>query len=136
MLNGICHRIIFEEGKDCTPWQEYVRRGSPAGEETKAAEILSIIQNDIVEQCNSEWANNVVMVKKADGSPRCCIDFRRLNQITKPDPYPLARIDDALDTLGSVKVYSTIDCAAAFGYVQWQRKTRIRQRSSPDSLDS
>ena len=41
-----------------------------------------------------------MVVKKADGTPRFCVDFRRLNAISRRDAFPLARIDDVLDCVG------------------------------------
>ena len=54
------------------------------------------------------------MVRKKDGKPRMCIDFRKLNANTKFDAWPLARIDEALDMLGKAKVISTLDQKSAF----------------------
>jgi len=45
----------------------------------------------------SEWASNIVIVKKKDGSLRFCVDYRQLNERTVKDSYPLPRIDDCLD---------------------------------------
>lgn len=46
-------------------------------------------------------ATNVVLVRKQVGSLGWAIDFRRLNQITKGDSYPLPRTDYYLDALNS-----------------------------------
>lgn len=53
---------------------------------------------------------------KKDGTLRFCVDFRKLNQITKKDSYPLLRVDHSLDALGGAKYYSTLNLT--YGY--WQ----------------
>jgi len=47
----------------------------------------------------SPWASNVVLVKKEDGTLRFCIDYPRLNSVTKQDSYPLPLIDNWLNAL-------------------------------------
>ena len=58
----------------------------------------------------------MVLVPKKDGTHRFCIDYRKLNSISKKDVYPLPRIDDILDTLGGMKFFSSVDLAAGY----WQ----------------
>ena len=53
---------------------------------------------------------------KRDGSLRFCIDYRKLNAITKKDVYPLPRIDDILDILGKSRYFITLDLASGY----WQ----------------
>ncbi|GFT18374.1 retrovirus-related Pol polyprotein from transposon 412 [Trichonephila clavipes] len=69
----------------------------------KQKEVLKLIKdmkdNDVFEPSSSPWASPIVLVKKKDGSTRFCVDYRRLNDVTKKDSYPLPRIDDTLDTL-------------------------------------
>eukprot|EP00171_Calliarthron_tuberculosum_P001458 IDg1458t1 len=58
----------------------------------------------------------MVLAPKADGSLRLCIDYRRLNAVTKRNSYPLPRMDDCLDSLGNARVFTSLD--ANWGY--WQ----------------
>ena len=58
-----------------------------------------MLQNDIIQPSSSPWASPVVLVQKQDGGQRLCIDYRKLNSVTKKDTYPIPRIDDIQDTL-------------------------------------
>ena len=68
-----------------------------------------LLKNDIVEECNSEWSSNLVVVRKKDGTPRMCVDLRRVNIATRFDCFPLAKIDESLHALGGAKYMSTLD---------------------------
>ena len=51
---------------------------------------------------------------KKNGSVRMCVDYRKLNAITKPDKYPLPRIDTALDALEGAQYFSLLDLRSGF----------------------
>ncbi|XP_029171629.1 short-chain dehydrogenase/reductase family 16C member 6-like, partial [Nylanderia fulva] len=67
------------------------------GEVDKILEDMS--SRGVIEESNSPWVSPAVMVKKKDGSIRFCVDYRKLNEVTIKDSYPLPRIDDILDQL-------------------------------------
>ena len=64
----------------------------------------------------SPWASPIVLMAKKDGSNRFCVDYRKLNTITKLDVFPLPRIDDSLDLLSGTKYFSSLDLASGY----WQ----------------
>ena len=66
-------------------------------------EVESMNQMRVIEPSNSEFNAPVVLVKKKDGINRFCIDFRKLNAITKLDPEPMSNIEDLM-TLQSTKI--------------------------------
>ncbi|GFU74525.1 putative retrovirus-related pol polyprotein from transposon [Trichonephila clavipes] len=70
--------------------------------------------NDVIEPSSSPWASPIVWAKKKDGSPRFWVDYRRWNDVTKKDSYPLLRIDDTLDTLADNTWFSTLDLKSGF----------------------
>ncbi len=55
------------------------------------------------------WLSPIVVVPKKNGKLKICIDFRKLNAITKKDPYPLPFIDEVLNTLVGYEAYSFLD---------------------------
>ena len=70
----------------------------------------------------------VVLVRKKDNTLRFCVDYRRLNAVTRKDVFPIPRIDDLLDQLKGK--FSTLD--ARCGY--WHIKVKEESREKHDSV--
>ena len=60
----------------------------------------------------------IVLVQKKDGSTRFCVDYWRLNSVTKKDAFPLSRVHDSLDALGESELFSTHDLASGYWQVE------------------
>jgi predicted aspartyl protease len=89
--------------------------------------INEMLQQGVIRESHSPWSSPVVLVKKKDGTPRFCVDYRKLNAITSRDVYPLPRIDDTLYSLGSAKIFSTLDLTSSYWQIQ------LDDRSKPKS---
>ena len=80
--------------------------------------VNQMLSRNIIEAAQGPWSSPVVLVKKRDGSTRFCVDFQKVNQVTKKDAQPLPRIDDTLDALGAAKWFSTLDLASGYWQVE------------------
>jgi Reverse transcriptase (RNA-dependent DNA polymerase) len=79
-------------------------------------EIERMLKADVIEPATFEWAIPVVLITKKDGDPRFCVDYRRVNALTKTNSYTLPRIDECLDSLVDARIFTTLDCNSGY----WQ----------------
>jgi hypothetical protein len=79
-------------------------------------EVQKLLDANIIRPSRSPYASPVILVPKKDKSIRMCVDFRRLNQVTITEQWPLPRKDDILDGLLGSKGFSTLDLKS--GYYQ------------------
>ncbi len=83
----------------------------------------------VIEPAMSESASPVVLVPKTDGTPRFCVDYRKLNAKTIRDSYPIPRMDDCIDSLGGAKVFSTLDCNSGYWRIPIAEEDRDKTAS-------
>ena len=91
---GKTHLIIHDvDTGDAKPVAQSVRRQSPEEYEAMVKIVDNLYKCGIIKPSRSQWAANIRMAKKKNGSWRMCIDYRDLNKQTViTDPYPLPRI--------------------------------------------
>ena len=69
-------------------------------------QLQELVDKGFIRPSMSPWGAPVLFVKKKDGTMRLCIDYRKLNQVTVKNKYPLPRIDDLFDQLRGASVFS------------------------------
>ena len=86
--------------------------------------INEMLDADVIKRSRSPWSFPVVIVDKKDGSKRFCVDFRKLNKITKKNSFPLPLIDDILALLGKAKYFSSLDLKSGYWQVAMDDKDK------------
>ena len=76
--------------------------------------VDDMLAQGIIRPSHSPWASPVTLVPKPDGSIRFCVDYRKLNQVSKKDRYPLPQVADVFDGMGGSSIFSTIDLKSGF----------------------
>ena len=109
---------------DYQPIHQLPRRVSPARRQEVRQLLTEMLKNDIIQPSNSPWSSPIILVRKRDGSTRFCIDYRKVNSVTRKDAYPLPRVDDILDTLGGSKWFSTLDLKSGYWQVEVDSSSR------------
>jgi hypothetical protein len=89
------------------------------GAQNEVKRLLSA--SDIREVKYTKWLANTVMVKKANGKWRMCIDFTDLNMACPKDEFPLPRIDSLVDATASSELMSLLDCYSGYHQI-WMKK--------------
>ncbi|CAM5073966.1 unnamed protein product [Natator depressus] len=87
-----------------------------------------MLQMGVICRSGSAWASPVVLVPKPDGEIHFCVDYRKLNAVTRPDNYPMPRTDELLEKLGGAQFISTLDLTK--GYWQVPLDESAEERSA------
>jgi hypothetical protein len=93
-------------------------------------ELEGMLSQGIIEESVSEWCSPVVIVPKMKDGKRVgirpCIDFRRINEVTRSDPYPLPRTEELIEAVGNSRYISKFDLAKGYYQIPLDPKTRDR----------
>ena len=79
----------------------------------------------VIEDSTSPWASPVILVPKPDNSIRFVIDYRKVNNVTVADAFPLPRVDDLIDRVGNAKFITKIDLLKAYWQVPLTERSKL-----------
>ena len=107
---------MHKDTGDAYPRRQRVRKMLFALRQEATRQLRDMQDKEVIQPSKSPWTSPVDLVMKRDGTHRFCVDCWKVNPVTKPDSFPLPRIDDLLDLLGRSKYFSKLDLASGF----WQ----------------
>ncbi len=117
----------IDVGTSC-PVKQNAYRVNPFKRDLLKQEVNYLLTHNLAESSFSSWSSPCVLVNKPDGSYRFCTDYRKLNSVTKPDCFPLPRVDDCVDHIGSARYVSKFDLLK--GYWQVPLTNRAKELSA------
>ena len=99
---------------------------SPAKEKLINQEIDEMLRMGVIAPTRSPWCNPIVVVTKKDGSPRVCLDSRKLNEVTRKNRYPMASSQQILANLGQSRYLTSIDLSKAFWQIPMEKSSTYK----------
>lgn len=106
------------------PIRAKYRRVPPGWRDEAVREEERMKQLGVIEPSDSPWASPVVLVRKKDGSLRYCLDYRRLNNVTTKDSYPLPNMQACLESLEGSQFFSTMDLCSGYWQVRMDAESQ------------
>ena len=116
------HRILsFDNSRIC---KDKVRRLPMKWRGTISKQISEMLQNGIITPSCSPYNSNPLLVDKKDKTKRFVVDFRKLNETTIPDAYPLPNVNELIDSCREAKYFTQMDLASGYWCLEVHEEDR------------
>uniref|UniRef100_A0A3B1IC10 ribonuclease H n=1 Tax=Astyanax mexicanus TaxID=7994 RepID=A0A3B1IC10_ASTMX len=120
---------------DATPIKQHPYRLPPCKLKIVREELAYMQEIGVIEPGQSDWSSPVVLVPKPDGTVRFCVDYRKVNLVTKSDTFPIPRLDDCIDRIGKAKCVSKLDLLKGYWQVPLSdRAQKVSAFVTPEGL--
>jgi hypothetical protein len=106
--------FIIELIPGIAPIAQRAYRMNPQELEELKRQLADMLSKGLIHPSASPWGSPVLFVDKRDGTIRLCVDYRKLNEVTIKNKYPLPKIEDLFDQLNGAKVFSKIDLRTGY----------------------
>lgn len=119
--------------KDARPIKQHPYRVNPMKRELMKKEAEYLLQHGLAMTSSSPWSSPCLLEAKSDGSPRFITDFQKVNAVTVLDSYPLPRMEDCVDNLGTARYVRKLDLLKGYWQVPLtDRASKISAFVTPD----
>ena len=115
---------------DATPIRQHLRRIAPYRRKETQKLLQDMSKKDVIKSSTSPWVSPIILVRKKDMLSRFCVDYRKVNAVTRKEAYPLQRVDDTLDTLSGSRWFTTLDLSSGTGRLKLILRMQRRQHSA------
>lgn len=105
---------------NATPVNSRPYRYSPLHKNEIERQVKELLASGFITTSTSPFASPVLLVQKKDGSWRFCVDYRRLNELTIKNKFPMPIIEEILEELAGSQYFSSIDLRAGFHQIRMQ----------------
>uniref|UniRef100_H3C3V9 ribonuclease H n=1 Tax=Tetraodon nigroviridis TaxID=99883 RepID=H3C3V9_TETNG len=117
------------------PIKQHAYRVNPTKRALLQQEVAYLLENDLAIPSTSAWSSPCLLVPKPDKTHRFCTAYRKVNQVAKPDSYPLPRMEDCVDRVGAAKFVTKLDLLKGYWQVPLTpRASEISAFVTPDSF--
>ncbi|KAL1261442.1 hypothetical protein QQF64_006707 [Cirrhinus molitorella] len=96
-------------------------------------EVQQMLKLGVIEPSRSPWSSPIVLVPKPDGTLHFCNDYRRLNEVSLFDGYPMPRVDELLDRLGRARYISMLDLTKGYWQIPLTESAKAKTAFSTPS---
>ena len=92
-------------------------------------QIKEMMKNGIFRPSESPWSSQVLLVKKKDGTWRSVVDYRKLNDYTIRDRYPMPNIKDLIDDMQDSNIFPCLDLPSAYWHIPVEESSIERKNN-------
>jgi hypothetical protein len=117
---------VIPLAEHATPQFVRGRRLSPSELTEVKAQVTDLLAKGYIQPSSSPWGAPVLFIPKPDGSMRMAIDYRKLNQLTTPNRWPLPHIDELLDQVREARVFSLLDLRSGYHQIKLQQEDIVK----------
>lgn len=108
------HEICIQPGKTVNQkpcWVPEARKKPLIDEE-----VRKMLELNVIEESKNAWSSPIILTDKPDNTVHFCNDFRKVNEVSEFDAYPMPRVDELIESLGNARFITTLDLTKGY----WQ----------------